>query len=229
MMFGKSSGPGQLVTEGDNWVLIDFIGEEKINLAKDICETVWDFDYSEMTTAKGSNSFQNYLVNPSWMPLEDFKESDRWPELRDLWTELVQREIINHGLLPHTWTNLEVQGAWTVTGQEGSYHTVHDHGTGKISTVTYLDVPDNQEYPQGDIFFVLHGNSYNEISMPMHRVFTVKPQPGMIIMFPSWIVHGVYPQGKGLRRTLNVDFTGYLDKSLEIDLESRSSGTIRFN
>jgi hypothetical protein len=202
---------GQVIKEGDSWVIIDFIRDETIDFAREVCIEAFDKDFSEYTSAKGKNSVQQYLICPSWMPTEDFKAPERWLELQSKFRELVQREIVYHAFMPYMWRELKPAAAWTVRGEEGSYHTAHDHGVMQISTVTYLDVPENQEYPDGQIFFVMHGNGYSPLSPPQQRLLTVKPQKGMIIMFPSWTIHGVYPQGPGIRRTLNIDFSGVYD------------------
>lgn len=222
---------GQLIKEGYNWLIIDFIGHEKLELAKKACDEVYKYDYSHSTSAQGPMSTQNYFISPHWLPRDEFVEAASWPELRDLWTKIVQSEVVHHNFMPFKWTNLKAHAAWTVSGGKGSFHTAHDHGGSAISSVTYLDVPEdpNYEYPTGNIFFVLHGDPYNELSPPGHRVFTLKPQPGMIVIFPSWMVHGVYPQGEGLRRTLNIDFEGYFDESLGIlPGQTYSQGSVTF-
>ena len=47
-------------------------------------------------------------------------------------------------------------------------------------------------------FFLLKNNKieYNEI----------QPEEGMMIVMPTKTLHGSYPQAKGLRHTLNLDF-----------------------
>lgn len=89
--------------------------------------------------------------------------------------------------------------AWTVLGKENSYHTVHNHNKKNlnyISTVTYLNVPKKDK----GLFYYFFQNEENL----EHRI--IEPYKNMVIIMPSWIYHGVYPQGKGLRQTLNLDF-----------------------
>lgn len=195
----------KIFKEGLNWVIIDHIGN--LDLPKKVLETVTENDWSDYTSAKGPKSKQHYIINPRWMPAPDHKQPDGWPELCDKFKSIVQKEVVYHGLMPMDWGELHAVSAWTVVGEEGSYHTIHEHGPMNICSVTYLKVPEHQEYPQGQIYFVMHSDGYTGLSTPSSRVLHVQPQEGMIVIFPSWMLHGVYPQGKGTRQTLNIDFS----------------------
>jgi len=90
---------------------------------------------------------------------------------------------------------LNLINAWTVYGREGSYHTIHRHNKKHyphLATVIYLKVPKKQA---GDFTYILN-ESYDFIT----------PKEGDIFVFPIDMIHGTYPQGKGLRQTLNLDF-----------------------
>jgi len=199
----------QIYKQGHNWVIIDHIGN--IDLPKQVLTSVTKDDWSMYTSAKGPNSRQHYLINPSWMLMQGHQEPAGWTELRDKWKKIVQREVVDYGLMPANWSELHACSAWTVVGEEGSYHTAHDHGPNNICSITYLNVPKksvDSDSPEGQIFFILDGSSYNPLSVPNFRILHVQPQEGMIIIFPSWIIHGVYPQGPGIRQTMNIDFNG---------------------
>ena len=92
---------------------------------------------------------------------------------------------------------------WTVIGEEGSYHVTHKHNLlnsnvkSAISTVTYLKVPEKlNNDPSGKFYAFLRSN----------ELITISPKVGDIFIFPVWIYHGTYPQSKGTRQTLNLDF-----------------------
>jgi uncharacterized protein (TIGR02466 family) len=121
--------------------------------------------------------------------------------------------------MPANWNKINANAAWTVTGEEGSYHSLHDHGPSSISTVTYLEVPTADEelnLPSGSIFFILDANGYNSLSIPKYRTVHIRPKKGMIVIFPSWLLHGVYPQQAGIRRTLNIDFSNSSNYNLDV-------------
>jgi hypothetical protein len=110
------------------------------------------------------------------------------------------KEILIENNILKIENNLNHKASWTVYGQEGSYHTTHNHSQkgfeSKISTVLYLDCP--KSYSHSGLFYAFFRS--NEIILK-------EPEIGKLIIFPSWIYHGTYPQPKGLRHTLSIDFT----------------------
>ena len=85
---------------------------------------------------------------------------------------------------------------WTVYGRQGGYHMVHNHGIlNHVSVVIYLKTPKQE----GQFYYFLLNN--NEIECD-----EIQPEEGMMIVMPTKTLHGSYPQAKGLRHTLNLDF-----------------------
>ena len=104
--------------------------------------------------------------------------------------------------------NLKPTSCWSVSGEEGSYHRIHRHmpfngedveKTNRISTVLYLDIPPKTNVADGDFYFVVKEN--NQI-----KSYSIEPKVGDFIVMSANVFHGTYPQSKGLRRTLNMDF-----------------------
>lgn len=96
--------------------------------------------------------------------------------------------------------------AWTVLGAEGCYHTVHRHnkkGLNHLSTVLYLNTAESTEKDDEDSRGCFYYFEYinNDIN-----IVTIKPEAGDLFIFPIDTYHGSYPQAKGLRQTLNIDF-----------------------
>lgn len=109
---------------------------------------------------------------------------------------------------------LKFLSSWLVCGNEGSYHTLHQHNpstdggdsftnTFNIATVLYLDVPKHNSTDsfdlEGDMYFMTLRDGYIKKNV-------ITPEEGDFIIMPTYLWHGVYPQKKGLRRTLNMDF-----------------------
>jgi hypothetical protein len=104
----------------------------------------------------------------------------------------VEEEIYSKLGIKH----LKVCSAWTVLGRKGTYHTCHKHNTNDdISTVLYLETPIFNP-PHGSFYFFDDG-----------EVWDFHPQKGDLIIFPVTTFHGTYPQGRGLRQTLNLNFS----------------------
>jgi hypothetical protein len=204
-----------IVTQGLNWVITDHISD--LDSIKTVVSDVTSEDWSSYTTAKGPKSRQHYLINPSWMPSEAHKEPRGWSDLKVWYENTVSKSLVHHGLLPSQWNGITAHRAWTVIGEEGSYHTIHDHGPNSVCSVTYIEVPEQNKNDDkaGQIYFVLQSDPYHPLAPVKHKVLHVAPKPGMIVIFPSWILHGVYPQGPGIRQTLNVDFKGNVNPGPE--------------
>ena len=104
--------------------------------------------------------------------------------------------------------NLSLISSWTVLGQEHGYHTLHKHNYDKdkplhVASVIYLDVPktlEKEDLKETNNFYCLFNNN-NDIKYYSHN-----PKIGDLMVFPVWLWHGAYPQGKGMRQTLNMDF-----------------------
>jgi len=119
------------------------------------------------------------------------------------------KEQMNKVLDKEYVDKLEPACCWSVQGFEGSYHTMHrhippntDHNLPKlpaISTVLYLDVPEQKTKEAGDFYFMLLKEKELKYS-------SISPKVGDFIVMPSNVFHGTYPQNEGLRRTLNMDF-----------------------
>lgn len=207
-MVSRQSGADELIiTQGLNWLITDHIGD--LEPIKKVVADVTDEDWSRYTTAKGPKSRQNYIMNPSWMPSVDHKEPEGWDDLKSWYEKTVQNLLVHHGLLPSKWSGITANRAWTVIGEEGSYHTIHDHGPNSVCTITYLNVPEKKsDDKSGQVYFVMQSDPYHPLAPVKHKVIHIEPKPGMLVIFPSWILHGVYPQGPGIRQTVNIDFIG---------------------
>jgi len=103
---------------------------------------------------------------------------------------------------------ISLNNAWTVIGNTNSFHAVHKH-TEKprniISTVMYLSSPPKNPY---DEKLLDMGNFYYFLNKRENLLLfnSIYPKTNDFFIFPSWIWHGSYPQVKGIRQTLNIDF-----------------------
>lgn len=97
--------------------------------------------------------------------------------------------------------------AWTVVGGMGGFHTLHDHDVlDNICSVLYLKCGKEISSPFGETYFILDANCRNKNLINFEKKVTISPSEGDLLLFPSHILHGTYPQTSELRQTLNVDF-----------------------
>ena len=96
-----------------------------------------------------------------------------------------------------------LSGAWSVQLKPGGYHAAHIHPEGWLSSACYIDLPDavQGEGRQGWIGF---GGAPFTPDLP-HQHFE-KPEPGKLVLFPSYMWHGTVPfEGDQTRLTIAFD------------------------
>ncbi len=86
-----------------------------------------------------------------------------------------------------------ISGAWSVRLRSGGYHTDHVHPEGWISSACYIALPsvvaDGTERA-GWLRFGEPGIATSPALGPDHFV---KPEPGLLVLFPAYMWHGVEP------------------------------------
>ena len=120
-----------------------------------------------------------------------------------------------HLMFQETWTYAsEVNSAWVVSQYENEYNPIHNHTGCDVSGVIYLKTPDvkgrrNIESKKGrpdndsDITFVHSALGNRNYDVLEKGIITMIPQPGQMVMFPSYLLHTVYPFiGKEERRCI---------------------------
>ena len=129
----------------------------------------------------------------------------------------------------NTYEDLEVEvsidSMWTVSQFKNEYNPVHFHaeiksnedisGNCQISSVLYLKIPNSisrkiegkKGAPDGAIEFIssAYGAHLESLSIGSRRF---QPTVGHLYVFPSWLLHTVYPfTGKGERRSISFNST----------------------
>lgn len=94
--------------------------------------------------------------------------------------------------------NINITQSWIVSQYKNEYNPWHKH-SGHFSGVIYLKMPDGMEnhfneetkdhYPSSGLIEF----SYGEAQDMRSDTLMVKPEVGMILVFPSWLKHTVYP------------------------------------
>ena len=89
-----------------------------------------------------------------------------------------------------------------------------------LCTVLFLDTS-GISTPNGDFYAILNND-----------VYQYSPQKGDLLIFTSDVCHGTYPQVKGLRHTLNLDFNPHtaverttVNRLVPGSIPGRGSGT----
>ena len=121
----------------------------------------------------------------------------------------------NHGMFDETHIfESHINSAWIVSQYENEYNPAHNHTGCDISAVIYLKVPDvkgrrnleskkGKHDSDGDISFIHSAMGNRNFDVFEKGVMTIQPTSGLLVMFPSYLLHTVYPFiGEGERRCL---------------------------
>jgi uncharacterized protein (TIGR02466 family) len=91
-----------------------------------------------------------------------------------------------------------IAGAWSVMLGSGGFHTDHVHPQGWLSSAFYVALPDAiAREPEGWLAFGRPGIPTTPPLAPFRRV---RPEPGMLALFPSYLWHGTEPFASGAPR-----------------------------
>ena len=176
-----------------------------------------DFGYALAGQIKDEKVLTKKDLGPIWAWLEN--------EV-NLYIKTILKDIdINFKPRSASSENLEIDASiesmWTVSQVENEYNPVHYHGDVKsfedlspncqVSSVLYLKIPkrstrklkNKKRNPDGFIEFINQGfgTTLQSLSSGSMRI---KPIVGHLYIFPSWLLHTVYPfVGKGERRSIS--------------------------
>lgn len=82
-------------------------------------------------------------------------------------------------------------GAWSIRLTAGGFHTDHVHPQGWLSSAFYVSLPPVvAREPEGWLAFGRPGIRTRPALQPFRRV---RPEPGMLALFPSYLWHGTEP------------------------------------
>jgi tetratricopeptide (TPR) repeat protein len=95
-------------------------------------------------------------------------------------------------------------GSWSVRLKQAGFHVSHVHPLGWISSALYIALPPavNAESKEG---WLQLGNPRPELGVDLEPSAYVRPEPGRLVLFPSWMWHGTIPFSAGERLTVAFD------------------------
>jgi len=83
-------------------------------------------------------------------------------------------------------------GTWSVLLRPHGHHSNHYHGQGWISSACYIDLPASLGRRDGE-GWIKFGEPVMPTRPPLPAEYFVKPEPGLLVLFPSWMWHGTVP------------------------------------
>jgi len=98
----------------------------------------------------------------------------------------------------------QLKGIWSVQLHPNGYHTNHTHPEGWLSSACYIDVPTTVD--QGHEGWLKLGEPGMQTEPPLPPEHFVKPEPGLLVLFPSYMWHGTVPfSGEQTRLSIAFD------------------------
>jgi uncharacterized protein (TIGR02466 family) len=162
---------------------------------------------------ENKGNFDNtWTLGSSWSSIrKDSNDAMPWNTFFDAIKSHVDEFMTALG--PTENYNLSCDEFWANVYFKGSYQEVHDHAfTGRpLSAIYILEIDEKQtggelvfDYSNYNIIKYSGLNTFKEYSM---QHFIPKLEPGMLIIFPSWLNHYVLPLTSDTRRvTLAANF-----------------------
>ena len=92
-----------------------------------------------------------------------------------------------------------IAGSWSVQLQPGGFHINHVHPQGWLSSAYYLELPESVADDASRAGWLKFGEPGIPIAACPPDYF-VKPEAGMLVLFPSYLWHGTVPFSEGGRR-----------------------------
>jgi uncharacterized protein (TIGR02466 family) len=95
--------------------------------------------------------------------------------------------------------------AWANIARTGNYHRVHNHPKSAWSGVYYVEIGQvDPKHPLAGVLELCDPRPFTEMvaspGEPFGKRVIFRPEPGMMVLFPSWLYHFVNPfQGAGER------------------------------
>jgi tetratricopeptide (TPR) repeat protein len=86
--------------------------------------------------------------------------------------------------------NFEISSAWSVRLNSGGFHINHVHPEGWLSSAFYVRTPKGLQGSEG---FLKFGEPGPPTAPPLREEHLVRPEPGMLVLFPSYMWHGTVP------------------------------------
>jgi len=106
-----------------------------------------------------------------------------------------------HPLFRRRTRGVRYQGSWSARLRDCGFHTNHVHPFGWISSCYYVSLPNEIEDPEQQQGWLKFGEPSFEAGLGNAVRRTVKPMPGRLVLFPSYMWHGTIPFRSQQQRT----------------------------
>lgn len=99
----------------------------------------------------------------------------------------------SHPLIRRNTQRYRLSGSWSVLLRPHGYHVDHFHPRGWISSAFYVEVPEGALGSETREGWIRFGQPPFRTVPPMEAEHFVRPAPGRLVLFPSYMWHGTVP------------------------------------
>ena len=129
------------------------------------------------------------------------------------------KKNINTALNDMSWDlesqTVKILSMWAIINEQGAWNQKHQHSNSDLSAAYYVSAHDSC----GDIFFydprpgrVYKHPAYKSVNNLNSTVNSIKPEAGLLVLFPSYLEHSVGPNLSNEKRIV-ISFNLSLDKN----------------
>ena len=99
-----------------------------------------------------------------------------------------------------------LNGVWSVLLRSQGFHHDHIHPDGWISSAFYVETPPAVDREEGREGWLRFGRPSLPVRPALEADHFVRPEPGLLALFPSYMWHGTVPfDGRGERLSIAFD------------------------
>jgi len=95
-------------------------------------------------------------------------------------------------------------GSWSVRLRDEGFHVSHVHPQGWISSAFYVALPPGLDTEKKEGWLQI-GAPKHDLGLELEPIAHIKPEPGKLALFPSWMWHGTTPFPAGERLSVAFD------------------------
>ncbi len=99
----------------------------------------------------------------------------------------------DHPLTARNTGNYKITGSWSVKLHGGGWHVNHVHPEGWISSSYYVSVPEETRTGEDRAGWIKFGEPPFETVPPTPPQKWIRPEAGLLVLFPSFMWHGTVP------------------------------------
>lgn len=115
----------------------------------------------------------------------------------------------SHPFLAHLSGSFRFSGSWSVQLRSSGRHVNHIHSEGWLSSAFYVSLPSTVLLPESafpQAGYIGFGQPPEELGLALEPRKLIRPEPGRLVLFPSYLWHGTVPfHGEEPRTTIAFD------------------------